>query len=75
MEVGKDLVAAQKERCTFIHVKGHSDDGGNDRADELVQWGKEPEPYCRLQLNGEGEEGTFLRALAKLRIRLVLRVP
>eukprot|EP01048_Picozoa_sp_COSAG05_P039055 COSAG05_NODE_19176_length_296_cov_1.309645_1_plen_98_part_11 len=26
VEVGKDLVAAQMERCTFIHVKGHSDD-------------------------------------------------
>eukprot|EP01052_Picozoa_sp_SAG31_P013453 SAG31_NODE_809_length_11922_cov_15.915504_1_plen_25_part_10 len=23
-----------------MHVKGHSADGGNDRADELVQWGK-----------------------------------
>ena len=63
--VGRDLVAAQIERCTFIHVKGHSDDGGNDRADELVQWGKEPGPYCRMQLNGEGEEGDSLHGAAK----------
>ena len=59
------MVAAQKERCTFIHVKGHSDDGGNDRADELVQWGKEPGPYCRMQLNGEGEEGDSIHGAAK----------
>ena len=25
----------------LIHVKGHSADGGNDRADELAWWGKE----------------------------------
>jgi hypothetical protein len=23
-----------------VHVKGHSADGGNDSADELVQWGR-----------------------------------
>ena len=33
---------------TFIHVKGHSSDGGNDRADELVQWGKSDGPFTRL---------------------------
>eukprot|EP01052_Picozoa_sp_SAG31_P010129 SAG31_NODE_545_length_14238_cov_15.518849_16_plen_97_part_00 len=39
-----------------MHVKGHSDDGGNDRADELVQWGKEDGPYARLREGGgEGE--------------------
>eukprot|EP01052_Picozoa_sp_SAG31_P062695 SAG31_NODE_21666_length_543_cov_32.114865_1_plen_140_part_01 len=29
---GRDII--------WVHVKGHSADGGNDRADELVQWGK-----------------------------------
>ena len=24
----------------WVHVKGHSADGGNDKADERVQWGK-----------------------------------
>eukprot|EP01050_Picozoa_sp_SAG11_P007899 SAG11_NODE_673_length_7803_cov_58.625000_2_plen_128_part_00 len=24
----------------WVHVKGHSEDGGNDLADELAQWGK-----------------------------------
>ena len=33
---------------TFIHVKGHSSDGENDRADELVQWGKSDGPFTRL---------------------------
>jgi ribonuclease HI len=38
IEVGQDLlrrVRVQRE-VTFIHVKGHSTDGGNDRADKLV---------------------------------------
>ena len=38
-----------------MHVKGHSGDGGNDRADELVQWGKEEGPYARLRALGAGE--------------------
>eukprot|EP01052_Picozoa_sp_SAG31_P075335 SAG31_NODE_34520_length_332_cov_0.673820_1_plen_56_part_01 len=28
-----------------FHVKGHSTDGGNDRADELAWWGKEAGPF------------------------------
>eukprot|EP01050_Picozoa_sp_SAG11_P035497 SAG11_NODE_13046_length_672_cov_1.797557_1_plen_129_part_01 len=40
----------------WVHVKGHSKDGGNERADELVQWGKGDGPYCRLRDGGgEGE--------------------
>eukprot|EP01052_Picozoa_sp_SAG31_P021412 SAG31_NODE_1655_length_7621_cov_3.211912_1_plen_380_part_00 len=38
----------------WVHVKGHSADGGNDAADERVQWGKESGPYARLR-NGGGE--------------------
>ena len=34
----------------FIHVRGHSSDDGNDRADALVQWGKkEGRGYSRLR--------------------------
>ena len=62
----KNLVLAQlcqrlySEECErrgskvrFIHVKGHSGDRWNDRADELVQWGKEEGPYSRLRLRRE----------------------
>ena len=36
--LGKDLLrqARQQRRVEFVHVKGHSGDPGNDRADELV---------------------------------------
>ena len=48
-----------RDRCTaddFVHVRGHSDDNGNDRADALVQWGKESGPYARgYEGGGEGE--------------------
>ncbi len=37
----KEECARRKGGVTFIHVKGHSGDIGNDRADLLVQWGKE----------------------------------
>jgi ribonuclease HI len=43
----------------FIHVRGHSDDVGNDRADLLVQWGKEEGPYSRLR---EAEPETAVEA-------------
>jgi ribonuclease HI len=35
---GKALLARVREhrRVTFVHVKGHSADGGNDRADDTV---------------------------------------
>ena len=45
----------------FIHVRGHSDDAGNDRADELVQWGEMAGPHCRLPLDKEGEQETLQR--------------
>ena len=32
----------------FIWVRGHSANKGNDRADLLVQWGKEQGPYSRI---------------------------
>jgi ribonuclease HI len=31
----------------WVHVKGHSADGGNDTAGERVQWDKEEGPYAR----------------------------
>eukprot|EP01050_Picozoa_sp_SAG11_P022306 SAG11_NODE_4185_length_2023_cov_3.201663_2_plen_168_part_00 len=51
------LLAQVKERREVIcvHVRGHSGDGGNDRADELVQCGKEAGPYARLRSVGGGE--------------------
>eukprot|EP01052_Picozoa_sp_SAG31_P012570 SAG31_NODE_738_length_12447_cov_4.809848_2_plen_164_part_00 len=49
-------VEAGGREVHFVHVKGHNDDGGNDRADELVQWGKGDGPYARLREGGgEGE--------------------
>ena len=40
----------------WVHVKGHSADGDNDKADERVQWGKEAGAYARLRAGGgEGE--------------------
>jgi hypothetical protein len=33
---------------TFVHIEGHLADGGNDRADLLVQWGKTDGPYNRI---------------------------
>ena len=46
----------------WVHIKGHSSDGGNDRADELVQWGKALGPYCRLREGGS--EGNSLDGAA-----------
>ena len=39
----------------LIHIKGHSDQLGNEKADERVQWGKENGPYCRFRLDGTSE--------------------
>ena len=47
-------VEASGRTVHWVHVKGHSADGGNDKADERVQWGKEKGPYARLR-NGGGE--------------------
>ena len=50
------LAQVQESReVHWVHVRGHSGDGGNDRADELVQWGKAKGPYARLRALGEGE--------------------
>ena len=50
---------AESERRTggvhLIHIKGHSDQLGNEKADERVQWGKENGPYCRFRLDGTSE--------------------
>ena len=39
-----------------MHIKGHSVDGGNDRADLLVQWGEADGSYIRI-VEGGGAEG------------------
>ena len=33
-------VEATSRTVNWVHAKGHSADGGHDRTDELVQWGK-----------------------------------
>ena len=40
---------------TFVHVRGHTGEEGNERADRLVQWGKTAGPYSRLARSGAGE--------------------
>ena len=58
-------VEASGRTVHWVHVKGHSADGGNDKADERVQWGKEAGPYARLRDGGgEGESryGAAVRA-------------
>ena len=47
--------ARREGGITMIHGKGHSDQIGNEKADERVQWGKESGPYCRFRLDGTTE--------------------
>ena len=58
-------VEAGGRKVHFVHVKGHSDDGGNDRADELVQWGKGDGPYARLRDGGGEGESRFRAAIER----------
>ena len=55
----QDALSVEHERRTggvhFVHVKGHSEDKGNDKADDRVQWGKEDGPYCRFRSDGSFE--------------------
>ena len=40
----------------WAHANGQSADGGNNKEDERVQWGKEAGPYARLRKrDGEGD--------------------
>ena len=41
-------VEAMGRTVHWVHAKGHSANGGNDRANALVQYGKGSGPYCRL---------------------------
>ena len=52
-------VEATGRTVHWVHVKGHSADGDNDRADELVQWGKTGGPYCRVREGGGEGEGRY----------------
>jgi hypothetical protein len=38
-----------------VHVRGHSNDTGNDRADEPIQWEEMAGPYCRLSMDNESD--------------------
>ena len=52
----KELAAVRETRSVvFVHVLGHSEDPGNERADELVQWGKQDTQNSRLHIGGERE--------------------
>ena len=74
--VSQDLLARARRtrKVTFIHVKGHSADGGNDRADELVQWGKEDGPYSRIDRHGRGQGAGRLRAEPAFEARKKARI-
>ena len=57
------LETVRKQRAVpFVHIKGHSADGGNDRAELLVQWGKIDGSYCRI-LEVGGVEGPVITAV------------
>ena len=59
IEYGHEVLRQVREKIDvmFIHVKVHSTNGGNDRADLLVhQWGKSDGPFSRMRRGG-GEEG------------------
>ena len=55
----QDALTAENERrqggVHFVHVKGHSEDKGNDKADERVQWGKVTGPFCRFRSDGSSQ--------------------
>ena len=44
-----------EKSVVFVHVLGHLEDLGNERADELVQLGKLDTQMSRLHLGGECE--------------------
>ena len=54
-EAFKEENARRSGGVAFIHVKGHSNDPGNDKADDRVQWGKVEGPYCRFAVDGTFE--------------------
>ena len=68
---GQSLLARVRltRSVTFVHVKGHSADGGNDRADDLVQVGKSEGPFSRMRLGGGGEGAGRTGLVASLKKR------
>ena len=57
-------VEATGRAVHWVHIKGHSSDGDNDRADELVRWGKHLGRYYRLREGGR--DGTSLDGAARM---------
>jgi hypothetical protein len=58
---GQSLLARVRSTrgVTFVHVKGHLADGGNDRVDDIVQVGKSEGPFSRMRLGGGGEGASY----------------
>ena len=50
----QELLRRVRERreVHFVHIKGHADDEGNSRADELAWWGKEVGPFSQISQDG-----------------------
>ena len=63
----------QSSEVTFVHVRGHTGEEGNERADRLMQWGKTAGPYSRLALSGAGE-GSGLSGRVEGHLRKTERV-
>jgi ribonuclease HI len=63
IKLNEELLATTSRWRTvhFVHVKGHSGNEGNDRADERVQWGKDGGPcshFCKGGGEGPGRFGS-----------------
>ena len=64
-------VEASGRAVHWVHVKGHSADGGNDAANERVQWGKGDRAFARLwDGGGEGESRFGLRKQQTMALRM-----
>ena len=53
---------SRRKRSIEIHVKEHSGNVGNDKADDRVQWGKESGPFCRFNVDGTNCEGDYINS-------------
>jgi hypothetical protein len=54
-----------KREVTFVYIRGHSADGGNGRADLLVQWGKTDGSYIRILEMDDAEGPRFVAVVTE----------